>query len=267
MESYELNTTFFRLNHTNKVFPKLKFTKDNIPVGDSVTMCLSANWAPTERGKNFDIMKEVKGFPNCTQTETGKFIWNDEDPTTGVDIPVWIQHAYEADCSDESCDEYCAGTYNGFFVNGAKKHVCYSYEVLDGICVIIEYDQDRNEDTYVGGCFEGGKAYLMVPAKMDEIYYFSGIEIEVRDKADPIIKAGELSDWTYSFGNSWRYFAMFLNVILVLNICFFIYVVVQIIIIKRKIKKANPVGDDLVNGENQPGEDDINDINDGGVQN
>ena len=60
MESYELNTTFFRLNHTNKVFPKFKFTKDNIPVGDSVTMCLSANWAPTERGKNFDIMKETK---------------------------------------------------------------------------------------------------------------------------------------------------------------------------------------------------------------
>ena len=42
MGSYELNTTFFRLNQTNKVFPKFKFTKDNIPVGDSVMMCLAA---------------------------------------------------------------------------------------------------------------------------------------------------------------------------------------------------------------------------------
>ncbi len=257
MESYELNTTFFRLNHTNKVFPKFKFTKDNIPVGDSVTMCLSANWAPTERGKNFDIMKEVKGFPNCTQAETGKFIWNDEDPTTGVDIPVWIQHGYEADCEDQNCDDYCESNHNGFFVNGAKKHMCYSYDILDGICIVIAYDKVRNEYTYQGGCFEGGKAYMMVPAKLNEVYYFSGIEIEIRDKADPIILAGEMSEYSYSFGNSWRYFAYFLNVLLILNVIFLIVVVVQIIVLKRKIKQSNPVND-LVSGEHNPGEEENN---------
>ena len=265
MGSYELNTTFFRLNQTNKVFPKFKFTKDNIPVGDSVMMCLAANWAPTERGKNFDIMKEVKGFPNCTQAETGKFIWNDEDPTQGVDIPVWVQHGNEADCSDESCDEYCADTYNGFFVNGEKKHMCYSYEILDGICIVIGYDKVRNEYTYQGGCFENGKAYVLVPAKLNEVYYFSGIEIEVRDKVDPIIVAGEMSEYTYSFGNSWRYFAYFLNILLVLNILFLIVVIVQICLIKRKIKQSNPVND-LVSGEHNPGEEE-NDNNNSEVAN
>lgn len=238
MNSYDLNTTYFRLNRTNKVFPKFKFTKDNIPVGDSVTMCVSLNWAPLERGFNFDIMKEIKGFPNCTQAESGKFIWNDDDPMSGIDVPVWIQHVHEADCSDDECDDYCAKYYNGFFVNGVKKHVCYSYDIIDGICVVIAFDKVRNEFKYVGGCFEGGKNYMMVPAKMNEIYYFSGIEIEVRDKSDPIIKAGELSDYSYSFGNSWRYIAYFLFLVLFANIGFLIYIIVDIVLTKKKINEG-----------------------------
>lgn len=249
MNSYDLNTTYFRLNRTNKVFPKFKFTKDNIPVGDSITMCVSLNWAPLERGFNFDIMKEIKGFPNCTQAESGKFIWNDDDPMSGIDVPVWIQHVHEADCSDDECDDYCAKYYNGFFVNGVKKHVCYSYDIIDGICVVIAFDKVRNEFKYVGGCFEGGKNYMMVPAKMNEIYYFSGIEIEVRDKSDPIIKAGELSDYSYSFGNSWRYIAYFLFLVLFANIGFLIYIIVDIVLTKKKINEGINIEPDLRDGE------------------
>jgi hypothetical protein len=171
-------------------------------------------------------------------SESGKFIWNDDDPMSGIDVPVWIQHVHEADCSDDECDDYCAKYYNGFFVNGVKKHVCYSYDIIDGICVVIAFDKVRNEFKYVGGCFEGGKNYMMVPAKMNEIYYFSGIEIEVRDKSDPIIKAGELSDYSYSFGNSWRYIAYFLFLVLFANIGFLIYIIVDIVLTKKKINEG-----------------------------
>ena len=130
---------------------------------------------------------------------------------------------------------------------------------------MIGYEKVRNEYTYQGGCFENGKAYVLVPAKLNEVYYFSGIEIEVRDKVDPIIVAGEMSEYTYSFGNSWRYFAYFLNILLVLNILFLIVVIVQICLIKRKIKQSNPVND-LVSGEQHPGEEE-NDNNNSEVAN
>jgi len=36
------------------------------------------------------------------------------------------------------------------------------------------------------------------------IYYrFNSIEIEVRNKKDPIIEAGRLSDYNYNFGIGW----------------------------------------------------------------
>ena len=255
MESYNLNTTYFRLNQTNKVFPKFKFTKDNIPVGDSVTMCINVHWALAERGNNYDIMKSVSGFPNCTQAQTGKFIWNDDDPTTGVDVPVWIQHSFDADCSDEECDAFCADKYNGFFVNGAKKHICYSYDILDGICVVIGYDKVKDEYSYQGGCFEGGSVYTMKPATMNEIYYFSGIEIEVRDKADPIIVAAELSDHSYSFGNFWRYIAIFLNIILVLTLIALAYIIYDIYKTKSSIKNTKLMSGEEKHEDNIEGED------------
>lgn len=185
-------------------------------------------------------MKRVQGFPNCTETLSGKFIWNEEDPVNGVDIPVWIQHMFEADCSDDECDDYCANKFNGVFVNGVNKHVCYSYDVLDGICIVIEYDKITNDYLFAGGCFPGNKTYSTVPAVLNEIYYFKGIEIEIRDRSDPIIMAGEMSDYSFSFGNSLRYVANFLLFILIIAIIAGAYVAYQI----YKIKKGD--GDDII---------------------
>ena len=80
--------------------------------------------------------------------------------------------------------------YNRFFVNWVNNHICYSYDILDGICIVIEYNKVRNE--YAGGCSENGKVYITVPAKLNEVFYFSGIEIEVRDKSAPIMMAGQM---------------------------------------------------------------------------
>lgn len=238
MNSFDMNETFFTLNKTNKVFPKFKFTKDNVPVGDSVTMCLAVHWAPKERGRVFDIMKDVKDFSQCSMTESHKYIWNEEDPIFGADIPVWKQKVHEANCEDDDCDDYCAKNYNGFFVDGVKKHVCYSYDVIDGICLIIDYDADRDEYSFKGGCFEKGLPYLLKPAKMNEVYYFSGIEIEIRNKQDPIIQAGYLSNYTYSFGKGWKYFAIFLNIVLIVNTIALSYLIYLIITTKNKLKQA-----------------------------
>ena len=199
-------------------------------------MCISINWGDSQNNQlHYDIMKSVKGFPNCTETLSGKFIWNEDDPINGVNIPVWIQHVYDADCSDYECDDYCKRKFNGVFVNGVNKHVCYSYDILEGVCIIIEYDKVNNNYVFAGGCFKGNKTYNTVPADVDKVYLFKDIKIEIRDKSDPVIVAGEMSDYSYSFGNSWRYFAWLLNLLFILAIAAGAYVAYKI----YKIRKEN----------------------------
>jgi hypothetical protein len=228
MYSYDLTTTYFRLNHTNNIFPKFKFTKEYVPLGDSVLMCLAANWADIEKGKSVGVMKPVQDFPNCSMAESGAIVWNELDPTNGVDIPVWTQHMYEAECSDAECDDYCASYYNGIFVDGVEKHVCYSYDVLDSICLVVEYDKQINEYKYVSGCFENGKVYKMIPAELNKVYLFKGIEIEIRDRSDPVIKAAEWSNYSFKYGNGFRYIAYLFNLILIADILFLAYIAYMI---------------------------------------
>jgi hypothetical protein len=203
MEALEMNNTFFFVNKTEKFFPKLAFTKSNVPVGDSSSMCITVSWAFTERGNNYDIMKRVGNFPKCRSAESGKFIWNLDDPVYGINIPVWKQKSIDIDCtSEEDCNKICSDK-NAIYVNGRFSKKCYYYDILDTICITIEYDSDREEYNYAGGCFKDGKDYLMVPAEENQIYRFEGIEIEVRNKKDPVIKAGVMSNYTYSFAEKW----------------------------------------------------------------
>lgn len=198
-----MENTFFYINETSKFFPKLSTKAENVPVGDSITMCIAVSWAPKERGNNYDIMKPVKGFPQCKGTQSGKFIWNSDDPIYGIDVPMWFQKAVDVDCSEESdCIAQCKAM-NAIFVNGIKSKRCYSYSILDNICIVIGYDKTTEEYTYAGGCFKDNMHYLLTNAESDRIYYFSGIEIEVRNKKDPVIVAGKMSNYTYSFGQSW----------------------------------------------------------------
>ena len=152
-------------------------------------MCIGVHWGDLERGKHYEIMKTVQGFGQCGVTLTGKFIWNEDDSTFGFDIPPWKQHIHEADCSDEDCPDYCKSKYDGAFVNGINKHVCYSYEVLNSICIVIKYDEVKDDYFYHGGCFPNNQTYKMVPAKFGEVIDFSSVEIEIRDYSDPIIQA------------------------------------------------------------------------------
>jgi hypothetical protein len=203
MENFNMNNTFFFINKTSMFFPKLSYRAENIPVGDSISMCISVSWAPKDRGLNYDIMKPVIGFPKCKETVSGKLIWNSDDPTFGIDVPVWRQKTMDIDCTDkEDCDRYC-DSYNSVYVQGKNSKRCYSYETLETICISIEYDFITDVFKYTGGCFKDNLHYLMQPALHNTEYPFDGIEIEVRNKKDPVIKAGEMSNFTFGFGQSW----------------------------------------------------------------
>lgn len=209
MESYNMNNTFFFINKTRNFFPKLDYKKENIPVGNSLTMCIAVSWSTLDRGNNYDLMKPVANFPRCKETLSGKFVWNTGDPVFGVDVPIWNQRVYEADCTDEEeCDRYCDTYYNGEYVNGLKGKKCYAYDVIDNICLVIEYDNITDEYRYTGGCFKDNLHYMMVPAEQNRLYHFSSIEIEVRNRKDPIIKAGELSNFNYDFAEGWVKFKL-----------------------------------------------------------
>ena len=67
---------------------------------------MAAHWGEIERGKNYEIMKPVKGLPQCSSVNE-KFIWNEDDSIYGIDIPAWKQTMNEVECNYEDCEEYC----------------------------------------------------------------------------------------------------------------------------------------------------------------
>ena len=175
---------------------------DNIPVGSSITMCVSLHWATKDKGENYDLAQPVLNFPICAEAQTGKFIWNDEDPINGIDVPVWTQTEYDIDCTDdEDCESACDG-YNALYLNGKKGKKCYSYKILKSICITVSYNSLLQTYDYVGGCFADGVHYLMADPEKNQIYHFESVLFEVRNVKDPILKAGQLSNYTYSFGAS-----------------------------------------------------------------
>ena len=210
MENLELNNTYMKIENTKDFFPKFKFTTDNIPIGDSVTLCISLHWAFEEKGRNFDLTKPVLGFNTCEEAVTGKFIWNEDDPTLGVDIPVWTQFEKDIDCTDdEDCQATC-DKYNALFLNGRRGKKCYHYKILQSICLSISYDSNLDEFNYSGGCFQDGIHYTMTEPEKNKIYYFDNIKVEVRNSKDPVIKAGKLSNYSYSFGAPMVSFDLFI---------------------------------------------------------
>lgn len=190
------------IRNTTKFFPHLMYTQYSVPVGNSNPMCVSLHWAKDEMGKNFDLTKQVLDFPQCSATVGEKMIWNTDDPTTGIDVPVWSQHVADIDCTDEEdCRSVCRER-NAVFLNAKRGKKCYSYKILRRICIKVAWDKTLEEFRFKGGCFEGGLHYQMVESERQKLYEFKNIYIEVRNEKDPVLKAGELSEGTYSFGAS-----------------------------------------------------------------
>ena len=227
------------------MFPKFSFTTENVPLGDSIPLCLGIHWGNIERGKHYGIMKPVQGFGKCSSMNE-KFIWNDGDSSYGVDIPTWKQTAREVGCSDEDCPDYCKRYYNGAFVNGVNKHICYSYEILDSICIVVKYDKLRDEYFFRGGCYPGNQTYKMIPANFGEEQNFYNVKIEVRDYSDPIVQAGEWTDYGYNFGHFWGYLSFILKLLCLSAIGVISYVAYDVYMTKNKYKG---ISSELVKGE------------------
>lgn len=171
MQDFNMNATFYYIDKTQLFFPKLSFKKDNVPVGNSVEMCISVSITTKDHGKNFDLMQVVEGFDRCTETQSGKFIWNEYDPVNGVNVPVWKQYDYNVDCGDdEECDGICKDTYGAIYIKGKKGKKCYGYEILDSMCIVIDYDKYKNKYFYSGGCYDGGKTYRLNKAEVNTTY-------------------------------------------------------------------------------------------------
>ena len=216
-------------------------------MGNSIEMCMGIHWGLIERGKHYNIMKGVQGFSQCSAVND-KFIWNEDDSVYGIDVPAWKQTIHEAECNDKECERFCKEKYRGAFVKGVNKHVCYSYDILDSICIVIKYDKLRDEYIFHGGCFPGNKIYKMVPANPGEENAFNGVEIEIRDLSDPIAQAGDWTDYEYNLGHFWRYVSALLKLIALGAIILLGYVAYDVYHIKKKYK-----GVDFIQGEDNGG--------------
>ena len=194
-------------------------------------------------------MKPVQGFGKCSSAND-VLIWNEEDSQYGIDVPAWKQIVHEVDCSDEDCAKHCKEKFGGAFVNGVNKHVCYSYETLDSICIIIKYDKLRDEYVYHGGCFPGNQTYKMNPAALGEENKFNAVKIEIRDYSDPIVQAGEWTDYGYNFGQFWRYVSIVLKILTLAALGLLGYVAYDIYVTRKKYKGAP---NDLIGGEEDKG--------------
>ena len=194
-------------------------------------------------------MKPVKGFGQCS-TVNDKFIWNEGDSIYGIDIPAWKQIIHEVDCSDEDCVQYCKEKFQGAFVKGVNKHICYSYETLDSICIVIKYDKLRDDYMYHGGCYPGNQTYKMSPATLGEENNFNAVKIEIRDLSDPIVQAGEWTDYGYNLGHFWRYVSIILKLITLAALGLLGYIAYDVIATRKKYKGAP---NDLIGGEEDKG--------------
>lgn len=85
----------------------------------------------------------------------------------------------------------------------------------------------------------------MTQPEKDKIYHFDDIAFEVRNAKDPIVKAAELSDYSYSFGASMNWLAYLLNFFFFLALIVLLGAVAFIFYYKSKTKKDNPLNNDI----------------------
>jgi len=190
-----------------------------------------------ERGKHIEIMKQIQGLPKCSSVNE-KIIWNEEDSIYGIDVPAWKQTMHEADCSNEECAEFCKEKFGGAYVKGVNKNVCYSYQILKGICIIVEYNSLKDQYIFYGGCFPGNETYRMVPGILGEEVNFNDVDIEVRELSDPIVQAGEWTNYGYNYGHMWRYLSFVLKFLAIISLVILGYVAYDVYKTREKYKGA-----------------------------
>ena len=78
-------------------------------------------------------------------------------------------------------------------------------------------------------------------------YFFEDILFEVRNAEDPVIKAGAMSNYSYSFGASLNWLAILLNVLFFLALIAFLVAVGFVLYYRSTYKKEEQVVKDKLN--------------------
>lgn len=210
---------------------------------------MTIHWGELERGKHYHVMKNVQGFSKCS-TANEKFIWNEEDSIYGVDIPAWVQIINEAECkNDEECADYCKEKFGGAYIKGKNKNKCYSYQILHGICLVLKYNPLKDEYSFHGGCYPNNETYRLVPGIYGEEVDFNDLKIEVREYSDPIIQAGEWTNYRYRFGQYWRYVSFVFKFLLLITLGVLAYVSYDVYKTRLKFRGApNLIGNEENSG-------------------
>ena len=89
----------------------------------------------------------------------------------------------------------------------------------------------------------------MRPAKLGEENDFRNVEIEIRDLSDPLIQAGEMTEYNYNFGQFWRYVIFLFKILCLAALGLLGYVAYDIYMTKQKYKNAP----NLIAGEDGQG--------------
>lgn len=195
--------SYFIHNTTSRYFPTFRYTRNDVPVGDSELYCIHLFWTPKENERVLELYESVKGFQQCSKAFNPRVIWHEHDPKYGVELNIWKQDTRELKgCNTkESCQAIC-DKYQGI----AKKtkqfgYLCYSYKVMTDVCLTVSTN-DTDSWTYRGGCFENGSPVRMVTAIPGQTYDFQDVTLQVRSVHDPYVVAtkSNTASEDFSFG-------------------------------------------------------------------
>jgi hypothetical protein len=103
LDSYDISYHLFTGN-TTLMFPTLDFINEEVPVGDSMSMCVHVVWAPKKQADKYQAYQSFTNFPNCNNVNS---LWPEHDPSVGVNLNSWIQHEFDMKCTGTKCASKC----------------------------------------------------------------------------------------------------------------------------------------------------------------
>mmetsp|Transcript_22728 Transcript_22728/g.40882 ORF Transcript_22728/g.40882 Transcript_22728/m.40882 type:complete len:356 (-) Transcript_22728:32-1099(-) len=203
LTDYDISYHILATN-TSFEFPVLTINDDMVPVGMSELKCIYISWAPAKNANHTHEYQDVSGLPDCARASMG--LWSEHDPAIGVDFYVWKQSTIEVSCSKSSCVKACESAGGWWSFDKDREYGnCYTYEVLDSLCLTVEKSTDiygKISWTYKGGCFHDDSIARYHHGEPGSTYQFENVKIQLRSVNDPYIAAVKATDDDLEFSRS-----------------------------------------------------------------
>ena len=231
--------SYFFANDTEGVFPVLNFKPEYLPVGDARGLCIHMLWTSVSKKIIYDQYKSVVSQAKCPFAEKPGSRWQDSDPRTGEDLFPWRQREVDFECgSEEECQAKC-NEHKGYFKNNSER--CFTYQVLDQVCMLVRENHDDEAGQgvrweFAGGCFKNRtESIRMKQAEPGKSYSFEHIKIEVRHELDPYVVAAEND---FDLGFNLGIFRFLMWVCFLASIGFLIAFIVGLVVAFNRIRKS-----------------------------